>query len=90
MCGVLQARREYVSIAGLRLDGRRPGEVRRIQCKLGLLTKVDGSAFYEQGNTKVVAVVHGPRQVATRSKAQHDRAVISCEYRCVCLNLSCT
>lgn len=79
---VLQSRREFVSIAGLRIDGRRPGEVRRIQCKLGLLSKVDGSALYEQGNTKVVAVVRGPRQVKSRSKAQHDRAVINCDYRC--------
>ena len=78
-----QSRREFVSIAGLRIDGRRPGEVRRIQCKLGLLSKVDGSALYEQGNTKVVAVVRGPRQVQSRSKAQHDRAVINCDYRCV-------
>ena len=83
MCFSRQSRREYVSIAGLRIDGRRPGEVRRIQCKLGLLPKVDGSALYEQGNTKVVAVVRGPRQVKSRSQAQHDRAVINCEYRYV-------
>lgn len=51
-----------------------------MQCRIGMLPSVDGSAMYEQGNTVAVAVVHGPRSVVRRSKAQHDRAVINCEY----------
>jgi exosome complex component RRP41 len=54
---------EYVSVAGLRVDGRRSEEVRRIRTRLGLFQRVDGSAYYEQGNTKVVAVVYGPREL---------------------------
>lgn len=49
---------------GLRLDGRRPHELRRIECSLGLLTQADGSAYLEQGNTKVLATVYGPHDVS--------------------------
>ena len=54
---------EYMNLSGLRMDGRRPTEVRRIKCRFGLLEGVDGSVYYEQGNTKVLAAVYGPREV---------------------------
>lgn len=71
---------EYISLDGLRLDGRRPNEVRKIRCSLGPLSRADGSAYYEQGNTKVLAAVYGPREPTNRSQLQHDRAVVKCEY----------
>eukprot|EP00002_Diphylleia_rotans_P039709 TRINITY_DN9278_c0_g1_i1.p1 TRINITY_DN9278_c0_g1~~TRINITY_DN9278_c0_g1_i1.p1 ORF type:complete len:248 (-),score=51.08 TRINITY_DN9278_c0_g1_i1:77-820(-) len=74
------SRMEYVSLAGLRIDGRRPGELRKIACSMGVFEKADGSAYFEQGNTKVLATVYGPREVTQRSKAMHDRAIINCEY----------
>ena len=52
-----------MSPEGLRVDGRRPDEIRKIRCKLGILTRADGSAYYEQGNTKVIAAIYGPREV---------------------------
>lgn len=55
---------ELLSSQGLRLDGRRPNELRRIRCKLGVFTQPDGSAYLEQGNTKVLAAVYGPHQVS--------------------------
>ena len=59
-----------MSAAGLRTDGRRPKEIRRIRCRLGLFARVDGSAYFEQGNTKVIAVVYGPREVrSSRSRS---------------------
>lgn len=54
---------DLLSSQGLRLDGRRPNELRRIRCKLGVFTQPDGSAYLEQGNTKVLAAVYGPHQV---------------------------
>jgi hypothetical protein len=42
------SRLEFVSAAGLRVDGRRPREVRRVRCRLGLFARVDGSAYFEQ------------------------------------------
>ncbi len=44
---------EYINPEGLRLDGRRPREGRRIDCELGILPHADGSAVISQGNTKV-------------------------------------
>lgn len=72
--------RELISPEGLRLDGRRAKEVRRVACELGLFSKVDGSAFYEQGNTKVSVSVFGPREAQRRADAAHDRAVVTVEY----------
>ena len=63
----------------LRLDGRRPGEVRRVRCSLGVLARADGSAMYEQGNTRVMAAVYGPREVTNRMDALPDRALVKAE-----------
>lgn len=80
MLNQMQSRLEFVSLAGLRVDGRRPNEVRRIRARLGVLPRTDGSAYFEQGNTKVIAIVHGPREVIRRSAARHDKALLQCEY----------
>jgi polyribonucleotide nucleotidyltransferase len=52
-----------LSDQGLRLDGRRANELRQIRCKLGVFSQPDGSAYLEQGNTKVLAAVYGPHEV---------------------------
>lgn len=44
-----------------------------------LPTTPPSSAYLEQGNTKVLAVVTGPHEAASRVKGQHDRVVIRCE-----------
>ena len=55
--------RELISYQGLRLDGRRHNELRHIKCKLGVFSQPDGSAYVEQGNTKVLAAIYGPHNV---------------------------
>lgn len=52
-----------LSDQGLRLDGRRPDEIRKLCSKLGVFSQADGSAYLEQGNTKVLAAVYGPHEV---------------------------
>lgn len=47
-----------ISPDGLRIDGRRPNELRRIKCKMGVIPNVDGSAFFQQGHTQVWILVH--------------------------------
>lgn len=54
---------ELLNDQGLRIDGRRANELRLIRCKLGIYSHTDGSAYLEQGNTKVIAAVYGPREV---------------------------
>lgn len=84
---------EFISVAGLRVDGRRSEEVRRIRTRFGLFQRVDGSAYYEQGNTKVVAVVYGPRElragavgaaatagISGGSDGGQPRAAVHCEF----------
>ena len=39
---------ELLSDQGLRLDGRKSGELRRIRCKMGVFGQADGSAYIEQ------------------------------------------
>jgi exosome complex component RRP41 len=89
---------EVLALAGLRVDGRRARELRRMRCSLGVLSSgsmpgdesdegalpaaalrwlssggagrvfPDGSAYLEQGGTKVVAVVYGPREGERRGE----------------------
>ncbi|KAJ3426322.1 exosome complex component rrp41 [Anaeramoeba flamelloides] len=71
---------EYVNQEGLRIDGRRVNELRKIQCKLGVLKRADGSALFEQGFTRVLVAVYGPREITQRRKKLHDKAIINVEY----------
>jgi len=54
---------QLFSDEGFRLDGRRADELREIHCKMGVFSQADGSAYIEQGNTKVLAAVYGPHEV---------------------------
>ncbi|KAJ1674780.1 Exosome non-catalytic core component [Spiromyces aspiralis] len=65
---------------GLRTDGRRADELRKIACRASVLRSSDGSAYYEQGNTKVLAAVYGPRECRHKSQAIFDRAFINVEF----------
>ncbi|KAK3910519.1 Exosome complex component RRP41 [Frankliniella fusca] len=73
---------ELLTDQGLRLDGRRPNELRNIKCKMGVYNQADGSAYIEQGNTKVLATVYGPHQPRgqARNRIHHDEALVNCQY----------
>nr|CAG4650408.1 EOG090X0BHT [Sida crystallina] len=72
---------ELLSDQGLRIDGRKPDELRRIRCSLGVFAQADGSAYLEQGNTKVLAAVYGPHEIrGSKSKALHDQVLVNCQY----------
>lgn len=74
------SRVEYINVSGLRVDGRRPHEIRRFRASLAPYARADGSACVEMGGTKVVAVVYGPREVTKRGE-DSEGAIINCEYR---------
>jgi len=44
-----------------RNDGRKFDELREIKAKVGIVPSADGSAIFETGSTKAIAVVRGPR-----------------------------
>ncbi|XP_072389702.1 exosome complex component RRP46 [Diabrotica undecimpunctata] len=49
-------------------------------CKLGLLTRPDGSALLSEGNTTVIAGVYGPVEVKLQ-KLLNDKASVECHYK---------
>ena len=63
---------ELLSDQGFRIDGRRPEELRRIQGRMGVFSQADGSAYLEQGNTKVLAAVYGPHEVNQYGSVEHS------------------
>ena len=69
-----------ISSDGIRHDGRRLDELRPIKMAVGVLKNADGSAYVEQGNTKILAAVYGPRSIHPRHLAYPDRARVRCRY----------
>ncbi|RLI07176.1 exosome complex exonuclease Rrp41 [Candidatus Bathyarchaeota archaeon] len=65
---------------GRRVDGRGPGDLRPLHVEVDVLANADGSAYVEQGNTKVLAAVYGPREIHPRHLGLPDRAVLRCRY----------
>ena len=82
----MSRRHEFLSPEGLRVDGRRANEARLLNCRLGELPNADGSAYLEQGNTKVLVSVEGPHEASSGKRArgggapQHDRATLNVEF----------
>ncbi|KAI8812446.1 ribosomal protein S5 domain 2-type protein [Cladochytrium replicatum] len=66
---------ELLSPEGLRVDRRRPPELRRIACRTGVFAQADGSAYIEHGNTKCLAAVYGPHEPHKRSALQEKVAI---------------
>ena len=46
---------------GLRSDGRRAKELRKVGCDLDVVSGADGSCLFTMGRTKVIATVFGPQ-----------------------------
>jgi exosome complex component RRP41 len=65
---------------GLRIDGRKPDELRPIKIEVGVLSRADGSAYIEQGKNRILAAVYGPREVHPKHLALQDRTLLKCRY----------
>jgi exosome complex component RRP41 len=65
---------------GLRLDGRKPEELRSIKMEVGILPNADGSVYIQQGKNKILAGVFGPREMHPKHLALQDRTVLRCRY----------
>ncbi|MGD0978122.1 MAG: exosome complex exonuclease Rrp41 [Candidatus Bathyarchaeia archaeon] len=65
---------------GLRLDGRKPDELRSVKLEVGVISNADGSAYIEHGKNKILAGVYGPREVHPKHLALPDRTVVKCRY----------
>ena len=65
---------------GVRCDGRKIDEPRRIMIKAGVLKNANGSAYIEFGENKILAGVFGPRDVHPKHLANTDRGILRCRY----------
>ncbi len=65
---------------GIRCDGRKIDEPRRIVIKAGVLNNADGSASIEFGDNKIVAGVYGPRDVHPKHMSDADTGILRCRY----------
>jgi len=75
-----QKTEKLIDKKGLRLDGRKPDELRPIKIEVGVLSNADGSAYIEQGKNKILAAVYGPKELHPKHMALPDRMVLRCRY----------
>lgn len=75
-----QKTEKLIDKKGLRLDGRKPDELRPIKIEVGILSNADGSAYIEHGKNKILAAVFGPKELHPKHLALPDRMVLRCRY----------
>jgi exosome complex component RRP41 len=79
---------ELVNKKGIRLDGRKAGELRNIKIEAGVLENADGSAYVEIGKNKVRAAVYGPRECHPRHLQNPTKAIIQCKYNMMAFSVT--
>ncbi len=65
---------------GVRIDGRKPDELRPVQMEIGVLKNAHGSAFVQWGKNKVLAGVYGPREMHPKRLASPTEATVRVTY----------
>ncbi|MCD6573401.1 MAG: exosome complex exonuclease Rrp41 [Thermoplasmata archaeon] len=65
---------------GIRVDGRKPDELRRIKIEAGVLYRADGSCYLEWGGNKILAAVYGPREALPRHIQDPTKALVNARY----------
>jgi len=63
-----------------RPDGRGQTVHRKVFLKTGVITQAKGSSYIEQGRTKVMVGVYGPREIARRSDFSM-KGLLTCEFK---------
>src|SRR3989338_2383902 len=63
-----------------RIDGRGFDETRKIEAKVGVIPRADGSAMFKIGNTWAYAAVYGPRNLHPKFLQDPQRGILRCSY----------
>lgn len=63
-----------------RLDNRKFDETRKIEAKVGVIKRADGSAYFKFGNTWAYAAVYGPRNLYPRFLQDPSKGILRCSY----------
>lgn len=68
------------SLYAERVDGRKVDEVRPMSAKVGVVPSADGSAVFETGGTKAMAVVRGPRTLHPQHMQNAKTGILRVSY----------
>jgi len=63
-----------------RLNNRGFDETRKIEAKVGVIKRADGSAYFKFGNTWAYAAVYGPRNLYPRFLQDPSKGILRCSY----------
>ena len=63
-----------------RFDGRKFDELRPVKAKVGIVPSADGSAIFETGSTKAIAVVRGPRTLHPQHMQDPKTGILRVNY----------
>lgn len=63
-----------------RSDGRAFDELRKIESKVGVVKRADGSAMFKIGNTIAIAAAYGPRNLYPRFMQEANTGILRCHY----------
>ena len=63
-----------------RIDGRGFDETRKIEAKVGVIKRADGSAMFKIGNTWAYAAVYGPRNLHPKFLQDPQKGILRCNY----------
>jgi len=63
-----------------RLNNRGFEELRKIEAKVGVIKRADGSAYFKMGETWAYAAVYGPRNLYPKFLQDPSRGILRCNY----------
>lgn len=64
-----------------RNDGRKFDELRKVIAKVGIVPSADGSAMYQSGKTRAIAVVRGPRLLHPKHMENPEKGILRVTYQ---------
>jgi exosome complex component RRP41 len=64
-----------------RYDGRKNDELRPISARVGIVPSADGSAIYQSGKTRAIAVVRGPRLLHPKHMENPKKGILRVNYQ---------
>ena len=63
-----------------RNDGRKFDQMRKIEAKVNIIPRADGSAMFKIGDTYAIAAVYGPRSLHPKFLQDPEKGVLRCNY----------
>ena len=63
-----------------RASGRKFEELRKMEAKVGIIPRADGSAMFKIGDTIAIAAVYGPKKMHPQHKQDPKKGVLRCNY----------